>query len=350
MIYDKYFSAYSIKEPIKETEITDLVSDNNCKRLITTGILEMKSWSILNKVLFATRKDITLVTTVDYPEVLDLSFIPLLSNVENFHVHGSKSINVELIGTMKNLKSLSLYAIGSVQSLEFLDGLNADKLEELEVGSTKANIDLSVLKRFKNLKNLKNLKIEYHKKNIETLGELKNLEELFLYSVPITDVNFLANCKKLLSLRVILGRITDFSAIKGIDSLRYIELYQLRNLADISFISELPGLQYIFLGNLPRVYKLPDFSKLKKLRRIYLENLKSLKDFSMLKTAPTLEEFGLIKALNNEPEDLKLLFTLPKLKSVTVAFGSVKKNERFNKMKEGTHIKTGVNQLEFDFV
>jgi hypothetical protein len=347
MIFDKSFNAYCIKEPITETEIIDLVSDSNCKRLIASGMLEMKSWSIINEILFSNRKDITLVATVDYPGVLDFNFVSLLSNIENFCVRADKSINPELVGTMKNLRSLSLYAIGSVTSLEFLEGLNAELLEELEVGVTKANIDLSVLKRFKNLKKLK---LEYHKKNIESLSELENLEELFLYQVPVSNVNFLSNLKKLLSLKVILGKYSDFSGIKGIDSLRYLELYQLRNLTDIEFISELSGLQYVFLGNLPKVDRLPDFSKLNKLRRIYLDNLKSLKDFNMLKTAPNLEEFALVKAFNNEPEDLELLLTLPKLKAVNVAFGYIKKNERFDKMIEGTHLKTGVDELVFDFV
>lgn len=347
MIFDKSFNAYCIKEPITEIEIIDLVSDSNCKRLIASGMLEMKSWSIINDILFSNRKDITLVATVGYPGVLDFNFVSLLSNVENFCVCADKSNQPELVGTMKNIKTLSLHAIVSVQSLEFLEGLNADILEELEVGVTKANIDLSVLKRFKNLKKLK---LEYHKKNIESLSELENLEELFLYQVSITNVNFLSNLKKLLSLKVILGKYSDFSGIKGIDSLRYLELYQLRNLADISFISELPGLQYAFLGNLPKVDRLPDFSKLTKLRRIYLDNLKSLKDFSVLQTALNLEEFGLAKGFNNEPEDLEILLTLPKLKAVAVAFGSVKKNERFHKMIEGTHLKTGVDELKFDFV
>jgi hypothetical protein len=70
----------------------------------------------------------------------------------------------------------------------------------------------------------------------------------------------------------------------------------------------------------------------------------------MLKTAPNLEEFTLVKAFNNEPEDLELLLTLPKLKAVNVAFGYIKKNERFDKMIEGTHLKTGVDELVFEFL
>ncbi len=345
MIYDKKYSSYSIKEPIVESEILELVSDNNCKWLVINERLEKQSWVNLNGILFATRKDIFLeVVENDYNKVLDLSFASFLTNLEYFSARAYHSSCTESITCIKNLKKLYLHI--NLSSTSCFEDLNPD-LEELKLGPTKANIDLSILRRFKNLKKLR---LEYHKKNIDAISELENLEELTLYAIPITDVNFLSNLKKLLSLEVILGKISDFSGIKGIGSLRYLGLYQLRNLTDIGFISELSGLQYVFLGNLPKVDRLPDFGKLNKLRRIYLDNLKSLRDFSILQTAPNLEEFGLINTSNNEPEELEVLLKLPKLKTATVEFTSVKKNERFGNMIEGTNLETGIDRLHFDFV
>jgi hypothetical protein len=139
-----------------------------------------------------------------------------------------------------------------------------------------------------------------------------------------------------------LGGIKNFSAIAGKESIKYLELWQIRGLAEISVISSLSGLQFLFLQSLRNVSALPDLSKLNKLRRLYLENLKGLMDVSAIRRAPALAEFLHISAQNIPPELYKDLMLMPTLKYLHVGFGSRKKNKEFNALvlRSGKHTGT----------
>ncbi len=80
----------------------------------------------------------------------------------------------------------------------------------------------------------------------------------------------------------------SLSAIANKESIKYLELWQIRGLSDLGIVSSLDGLQFLFLQSLKNVKAIPDLSKLYNLRRLHLENMKGLKDVSAIRHAPAI--------------------------------------------------------------
>jgi hypothetical protein len=173
------------------------------------------------------------------------------------------------------------------------------------------------------------LYLEGQQKGIEAISNLKKLEKIVLRSISTNNVDFLINLEHLWSVDIKLGGIKDLSSLTTLPKLKYLELWQVRDLADLSFISKLGTLQNLFIQSLKQLTKLPDFSNNRKLRRIYLENLKGLNDLSTLKNAPSLKEFIYVLAENQEPENILPALENPHVEMVFCKFGSDKKNNNF---------------------
>ena len=211
-------------------------------------------------------------------------------------------------------------------SLESLEGLRylSDSLERLGIGWSRHKLDLSVLHH---LKRLHTLEIESQTKHIEVLSELTTLEDLTLRSITLPDLALLLPLKQLLALDLKLGGTKDLALLPRIGRLRYLELWMIKGLTDISAVGNLPHLRYLFLQALRRVETLSDLSGAIQLRRVHLETMKGIRDLRPLATAPALEELSLIDMRHLQPDDLRCLIGLPKLRAVTAGLGSTRKNE-----------------------
>jgi len=164
-----------------------------------------------------------------------------------------------------------------------------------------------------------------------------------LRSISSDDVSFLSHLRKLKSLDIKLGGISDLRAISKLPNIEYIELWNIRGLTDISFISEQYSLKELFLQSLLRVVKLPDFSKLAHLKKITLENLRSVDNFQILKTVPALEELWFYQGENGnnyEPRDFVPALNLKSLKLVSYGFSTIEKRNRFKELVQKYNIKT----------
>ena len=152
--------------------------------------------------------------------------------------------------------------------------------------------------------------------------------------ISTPNLNYLNALEQLWSVVITLGGIKEFTALKSIPNLKYLELRQVTKLSDLSFISDLVPLQNLFIEGLRNVEELPDLDKLQKLRRIFLDNLKGLKKLDAVRTAPSLIEFIFIVALNQEPENLLPVLENKNVKSVFCGFGNDKKNDHFKGLAE----------------
>ena len=112
-----------------------------------------------------------------------------------------------------------------------------------------------------------------------------------------------------------------------IGELRYLELWLIRGLDDVRPVGELPGLRSLFLQALRGVETLPDLSRCVELRRVRLETMKGLRSLAPLATAPALRDLILVDLPQLTPHDLEPLVGLPSLRAVTLALGSVRRNE-----------------------
>lgn len=237
------------------------------------------------------------------------------------------AVGLEYISSLENLEELGI-GIFNLESFGFLRTIPSriTSLFLLATRSKKPRLD--VLERFQDLRTLY---LEGQQNDISVLMQLQKLEDVTLHSISTTGLEYLTVLPRLWSLDIKLGGIRDLSAIAGKESIKYLELWQIRGLSDISTISSLIGLQHLFMQSLRNVSKIPDLSELAKLRRIYLENMKGLIDVRAIFTAPALEEFLHVSAQNIQPEQYHGLLNMPSLRAILVGFGSQQKNQEFEK-------------------
>jgi hypothetical protein len=311
---------------VSDESLQTLVDNPKVEVLQTADPQDDKVWRKLNERFFAQRSDVELRIYGHYSTVCDLNFARLMTNVRRFSADClTKAKNVEAIGEMPKLESLHL-GIFELKDFDVLELVPAT-LTELTLGATRSKKpQLQSLSRFQDLRVLY---IEGHDKGIECIGELHQLEDLTLRSIAIENLHYLTPLEKLWSLDVKLGSVRSFAGIEGKSSLKYLELWQVRELKDIDIISTLTGLQYLFLQSLPHIETVPSLINLKSLRRLVFDNLKGLRDFTALEFAPALDEFALLDGKKQLPEQVMPALRNPGLGHVCGFFGSDKKNKEF---------------------
>src|SRR5437870_428084 len=310
-------------------EVHELASNPNLQVLQTARPVSFSTWELLNQNLFALRPDIELRVYGFYSSTCDLSFVRRMSNVRRFSADClMKAIEIEHLAALENLEQLSI-GIFSLDNFDFLTTLPAG-IKSLFLGATRSRKPrLDGLRRFHSLQKLY---VEGQQNGIEVIADLQELEDVTLRSISTPGIEYVARLPRLWSLDIKLGGIQDLSAIAGKESIKYLELWQIRGLSDISVVASLSGLQYFFLQALRNVTSIPDLSQLTKLRRLVLDNMKGLKDVSAIGQVTALEEFIHIAAQGFMPRQYEDLLTKPTLRQVHIGFCSKRKNEQFEEL------------------
>ncbi len=288
-------------------------------------------WSRVNEHFFATRPDVELRVYGHYSSECDLRFARFLPDVRHFAADClTRATGVEAIAEIRDLESLSL-GIFDLTDFSVLGRLSP-RLKSLSLGATRSKRPtLEPLRRFRALRVLR---LEGQSKGIEVLNELPELEDVTLRSITTPDLQYLAHLPKLRSLDIKLGGIRGFAGIEGKESIKYLELWQVRDLRNIDVVETLRGLQNLFLQSLPHVGSFPRLTDSRVLRRIVVENLKSLNDFTALETALALEEFALLDGRKQTPQQILPVLKNPSVRRVCAYFGSDQKNNDFLCLRE----------------
>jgi hypothetical protein len=285
-----------------------------------------KVLALLNERFFTARPEVGLRVWGRSGGGADLGFARLMTNVRRFAADClTRATDVDAIAEIPLLERLSL-GIYELEAFTVLERVPAG-LTELSLGSTRSRKpSLAPLCRFTALRRLY---LDGQSKEIEILATLQNLEDVTLRSITVPNLEFVANLPRLWSLDIKLGGIRDFSAIEGKQSIKYLEIWQVRELGSVDIVGRLPGLQNLFLQSLPHVQSLPPLREAGALRRVFLENMKGLHDFGALEWAPALEEFMLVDGKAQSPEQLLPVLRNPTVRAVDAGFGSDRKNDRF---------------------
>lgn len=299
---DKWVNAgngcINIQRDLDKKSIRQILKEKNLFQVQFHNRPSPKTWELLNEYLFSKRPDVYLrITRYDDP-LTDLDFLLTMNNLEHLYLDLFDLNDLSKIGDLKNLKGLILSETKSKSySLKPISKL--DKLTYLQVSGLK--------------------------KDIESLSQLKNITELTLRSLTLDNLDFLSAYEKLEKLHVILGGTKNYNALKSLPNLKYLELWQVRQLSDIEFISDLTSLEFLQLSSLRNITRLPDFTNTNKLRKLIFETLKGLEDISALGKIDLLEEILFVAANNLTPEQFKVLRNCKNLRMATVGFGSDKK-------------------------
>lgn len=320
---------YQISKGITKKEIIELNEKKNISSIQFSSPLNNIEFDYLEDYLFSKRTDISLRVYGHYSEKCDLNFLKQIPSLQKFSADCLKSVNgIENILELKNIETLGI-GIFDLESFDILENINPNlkKLYLHQTKSKKSKIDS--IKRFENLECLY---LDSQSKGIEGIKTLKNLKDLTLRSITTENLDYLIGLNELWTVDIKLGGIKNFNALETLPSLKYLELWQIRDLSDLSFISNLIKLQNLFIHSLPNVTELPNFEKLIFLKRIYLENLKGLKNLNSLKNAKSLKEFVCVSAKNIEIEDLIPVLENSNLESISCGFENSKKNIDFEKI------------------
>ena len=321
-------------------EFDDSVTEHDLRHL--AEVLEVKTlqcsapvkdsvWSRLNEWFFSRRPDVELRVYGHYSIECDLAFARRMVNVRRFAADClTRATNVGAIAEIPELESLSL-GIFELQDFAVLQTV-PPTLTTLRLGATRSKkLHLDALARFTALKVLY---IEGQSNGIEAVSELRGLEDVTLRSITTADLRYLAPLERLWSLDIKLGGLRSFDGIEGKDTIKYLELWQIRELEDANVVALLPGLQNVFLQSLPRVKKLPRLEGSRALRRAVLQNMKGFGDFTALEAAPALEEFALVEGNRQQPEQLVPVLRNPALRGARAHFGSDRKNQAFTRLRD----------------
>lgn len=334
-------------EPISKAEIDHLVADAKIDVLQCYTPIKKATWDLLNNEFFRRRPEVELRVYGMVEQPYDLSFAAGMSHVHHFSADALlAATGIEAVTEMPNLERLGIGIYG-LEDFNFLSRVSGN-LTSLLLGATRSKKpDLSPLVRFEKLKRIY---LEGQQKHIEVLGELNMLEDVTLRSITTPDMNYLSRLQRMWSLDIKLGGIRNFSGIEGMRSIKYLELWQVRELKDVDFIAGLPGLQNLMLQSLPRVSSLPSLREMSNLRRITVYNLKGLRDFSELQWSPALEEFVLIDGRSQQPEDFLPLLCNPGLRRAGAHFGSLRKEQRFTKLLQDHGIEEITGYRPFNYL
>ncbi len=318
-----------IRTGVTRYELEKLTADLETKSIQFVKPLSRNEIDDLERYVFSKRPDIMLRIYGHYGEVCNLTFLERIPSLRK--VSADCLMDVAGIETVCKLRDLELLGVGifNLQSFDFLNDISPT-LKRLYLHLTRSKKPrIDSISRFSDLEYLY---LEGQQKGIEEIRHLHKLKSIVLRSISTENIDYLKGLDELWSVDIKLGGIKNFDALTMLTNLKYLELWLIRGLFDLSFISELTTLQSLFIQSLKQVKQLPDFSRCNSLRRIYLEDLKGLDDMSSLKTAKVLEEFIFVMAQNQEPEDLIPVLENHAVKKVSCGFGSIRKNERFDKM------------------
>ncbi|MBD1428954.1 leucine-rich repeat domain-containing protein [Sphingobacterium litopenaei] len=326
-IVNEIVGQYHISKGVTKIDLENLANNPKTQSIQFVSPLSDEEIEQLELVVFSKRPDISLRVYGHYGETCDLSFIQRIPSLRRISADCLMDVKgIDVLTQLENLEHLGV-GVFNLDNFDFLDEINPN-LTELYLHQTRSKKPkINSLQKFENLEYLY---LEGQQKGIETISNLKNLKKIVLRSISTNNIDYLKNLEHLWSVDIKLGGIKDLSGLESLKSIKYLELWQVRDLGDLSFISKLETLQNLFIQSLKQLTRLPDFSNNKKLRRIYLENLKGLNDLSSLKNAPSLKEFIYVLAENQEPEKLIPALENTSIESVFCKFGSDKKNNRFD--------------------
>jgi len=311
-------------------EIKALVADPRLRILQTSSPVESTTWGMLDDKFFSKRPDVELRVYGSGFSACDLSFLPHLRNVRRFAADSlGKAKGVKYLASLENVESLTV-GIYSLEDFDFLEYLPSGRLRALSLGPTRSKRpSLRQLARFDQLRTLS---IERQQKDIEVISNLRFLEDLTLRSIGIEGLDLLKGLDHLRSLRIQGGGIRELSALDGLITISYFQLWMVKGLSNISVISKMLGLQTLSLQSLRNVRSIPDLSRLTALRGVYLEDMRGLEDIRALTEAPALEQLIHWRAQGMEPSQYLDLLKSKTVKRLSVGFGSLKKNKALEEL------------------
>ena len=258
-------------------------------------------------------KNLESLNLSDSEELEELDGIASLKKLENIEINNCKALK-SLKGLLnKNLKTTSL-DLEYFQHLESLEGVQSmNKLEKIVLTGCD---NLKNVDALKNLTQLKEVKMD-SLRALESLEGFKALEkistELDLYGFDsIKNLKGIQNFHKLQTLRISCDSVTDISSLKGLKSLKDLDI-NCNKLNNLKGIESLPKLEKIdvYAGIIKSLDGLKDLPALNNM----VINCDKLNNLKGLEQAPNITN---LKICSKDLEDTSKIRSLTKLKTLSL--------------------------------
>ena len=224
---------YHITEPLSESVAYKLIELDKLE--VIQGDID-NSLSILNDIVFKTRKDITLRI------YNDLSILKKLPEVEKISFVADYYQDWDILDSLKRITALSING-------------NLKRIKK----------SISFLKKYAS--SLTKLGLEGDFKDIETISALTNLNHLSFVSTSMDNLQFL----KPLPLKYFFNygsKIKDYTHLSYVPSLEIIYIKKDTRVKEISFIESIYDLRNLHLWYNSNIISLPNFENLNQLELI----------------------------------------------------------------------------------
>lgn len=256
-----------------------------------------------------------------YQNDFDASVLKYIPDVQCLLVDCLQEIsNPEQIFKLSKLKKLS-FGVYNYDNPEFLYQLNLGDLEQLSISETKKrNFDLSPLRE---AKQIRSLFVEGHDKNIEVIGELKNLETLRLYSIGKKEsLEFISKIVRLQTLEIVLGSRQNIDEIT-LPFLRELRVVRIRELDNLGDFSRFPRLKSLRVEDQIKLHSIS--FQTHDLTELWIVNCKSLKVLTGLENLQKIKHIHCAQT-SLDYEALSELNWSKSLKALSLYSGSEKRD------------------------
>lgn len=184
-----------------------------------------------------------------------------LTKLKELHLNNCSISNLQFLEQLTDLQTLDLNdnQIVDIKSLEMLTGLKTLNLHNNQI------IKIAFLKNLKNIENL-NLGDNTQISDIQSLGNLTSLQDLYLKRCKISNIQFLENLTDLQVLNLCANQVSDIQYLGKLKGLKKLDIRS-NQLNDIKPLETLTSVKTLHLGSNP----ISNFQPLSKL--IYLQGL-----------------------------------------------------------------------------
>ena len=246
------------------------------------------------------------------------------------YVYGRATRNLDFLHYFPTIRSLHI----ALWELEDVGGLAplVPQLVDLNFGRTKKQFPLGFLAAGKQLARLF---LVGHRKAIETVSSLDQLDELGLSGITLGDLSILLPLSRLRIFNLFLGGTTDLRLLPRIGALEELWLMRITGLSDLDALKDMRRLTRLRLDWMRNVISLPSFGPLTKLENVRLDTMKGLDSLEPVAAAPALKRLSVVTMPQLKPEDFACLKGHPSLEELWAFPGGKKVNAAIREMFPG---------------
>lgn len=214
-----------------------------------------------------------------------------IPHVKMLHLNSlAQAHNTEALATLKHLRSLHL-GIYELEDSNILGSDSLRSLSDLTIFSEKKILNLEHIREFSCLEHLH---VGGKVKNLDAVGDLKDLNYLALHSISKIPLHFVNRLKRLKHLRILLGGREHIQEIEE-NEIDNLEISRVRGFQDLSNIANFRALTSLLIEDQIQLHEVCFDQQMKSLKELSIWNCKNLAHISGMDQLPSLLKLRMIK-------------------------------------------------------